>query len=988
MELVGNQKKVRKYGKGPLLVEAGPGSGKTTVIVERIKYLLDKGVDPETFLVITFTTKAADNLKSKLRESVDKSVLEKMQISTIHSFCIEYLKTRDKRFKMLDDDNSEMKSLFILKNQKRLGFRNESTIFNYHIPAVIDKFGEYTSFKLDPKKLISHLKEKRPVSEDYLDFVSSLDFFSKKRVLDNGFKDDWYTARYHQTAKAYEKYLEIQDEQKYVDFDTLQKKTLEELEKHPKTQYTTVFIDEFQDTDPLQFRIFRILQKNSEYFMAVGDVDQHIYAFRSSFADYFEKMRDACNAEVISLDVNFRSTKSIVNVSDSFIKHQRKGYSKKHLTSYNEEYDNDTFIIRNGDNFEEAQRIFEIIQKLKESGKIHEYGEVAVLYRKHSNKTIPKLLELLAENDINFTIKEQKDLENKDEIQSIITLLWYLTRKTHRGHILSTAELKKQNIKAFCGEYFEPKFWSLSDETKRYITELEDEFEKEVIKVENEIREIQGNSKVRAFGRVRENEDQDNLIEIFNRVDIPVIDPSEIENEDDRKFFERLEEMRDSITSAEPPTILELYYELVSMGSIFDDFDRNSVEVKNLAMLTQTIYNYESFMSRTDVKGLFYFLTSVIRGYSSSQPDDLGVQLMTVHSAKGLEFPVAIIPSLEKDKFPGIVLDPEHKSDVVNAKDTYYTPNECLDYKDITLEEENRFEIDEEERIVYVAMTRASDLLILSTVREIPERINDIMPLLKDFSMDYLDDVTIEKHFTNLEEEKLKLNYSAYSTYMLCPHMYNLIYNLGFRVSDEEVTNLGSVFHEIMEEVNLRLKNNGEVSEDELKGITKDVYESFLDIEEDPEQYERFTQSVSDYFNQHSVNVDVLETELPFEIEKDNFILNGAIDLVYRISDTEIGILDYKNAEVNDDKIRKYTPQIHTYAAALKEMPEYENCTISEAFIHFVKSDCKHPVDVNYELCRKQLDSLDEVALSIADEVFPKRESGFCGVCKFRKICK
>ena len=121
MEFKGNQKKVIEYGKGTLLVEAGPGSGKTTVIVERIKHLIKEGVKPESFLVITFTNKAADNLKYKLRKELSSEDVLKMQISTIHSFCLEYLKNvcQNKEnyssLTLIDDDTSERKSLFIQK---------------------------------------------------------------------------------------------------------------------------------------------------------------------------------------------------------------------------------------------------------------------------------------------------------------------------------------------------------------------------------------------------------------------------------------------------------------------------------------------------------------------------------------------------------------------------------------------------------------------------------------------------------------------------------------------------------------------------------------------------------------------------------------------------------------------------------------------------------------------------------------------------------
>ena len=112
------QRDVIKFGKGNLLVEAGPGSGKTTVIVERIKRLIKKEeVKPETFLVITFTRKAAQNLQIKLKKELDEETVKKMQISTIHSFCLEFLKGRNKIINLIDDDSDERKELFVRKNR-------------------------------------------------------------------------------------------------------------------------------------------------------------------------------------------------------------------------------------------------------------------------------------------------------------------------------------------------------------------------------------------------------------------------------------------------------------------------------------------------------------------------------------------------------------------------------------------------------------------------------------------------------------------------------------------------------------------------------------------------------------------------------------------------------------------------------------------------------------------------------------------------------
>ncbi|WP_407394219.1 ATP-dependent helicase [Methanobrevibacter sp.] len=987
MEFNQNQKDVIYYGKGTLLVEAGPGSGKTTVIVERIKHLIDIGVSPETFLVITFTRKAAENLQNKLKEFLSKEDISKMQISTIHSFCLEYLKGKDEVFKLLDDDNSEKKALFIQKFKKQLGFTGPYTVFDYQIPSVISKFGEYTSFNVDSDELVRYIKENRPVSQDYLDFINSLEHFSKKRVDDNDFKDDWYNARYQRIAEAYPKYLKLLDESGYVDYDTLQLKTLEKLQEDPETPYNAILIDEFQDTDPLQFRIFEILRKNADYFTAVGDVDQHIYAFRSSFNDYFKELYEKNSPEIISLNRNYRSTRNIVKLTDSFIGDYRKEYSRKHLESANEDYDNDSFILENETPAEEAENIFNIIKHLHDEKGL-EYSDIAVLYRKHYNKTIPLLVDLLNGEDIDFTIRGQADLKDQDEVKSLLTLLWYITRRCDKRYISSADELKELNLKAFCGENFEPAFWALADETKEYLKNLQESFQAELLRVENEARATQGKGKVRAVHNIKKNEDMDTLIEIFSQVEKPVVDLDAIENENDGKFFSDLENLRKEIDCEEPPTILEVYYRLVSLGDYFKDIENNIEEVNNLAALTQTIYNYESFISQTDIKGLYFFLNRAIGDYSSYLSSDGGVQLMTVHAAKGLEFPVTIVATLEKDKFPMVVKDENREKNYINGRETFYTPNEYLEYKrNISLEKENELEESEEAHIIYVAMTRAADLLILSCVGETPNAINNLKDSLKEFSMDCLDDVVVEKKFSSSDDEKLKLNYSSYSTYNLCPFMYNLIYNCGFRVSDENVTNLGTVFHEVMEKVNLKLKDQEYIQDDELDRVIQEVYESMFEIDDDSDDYNQLKESIHEYFNEYSVKQDVLESELPFEIERENYILNGAIDLIYKIGDGEIAILDYKNAEVDDHKIKHYEKQLYIYASALSELFEFNDFDIKKGETHFVKSDYTNTVVITDEKISEQMDKLNDVALKIIDEEYPKKKSNFCEYCKFRIIC-
>ena len=1022
MKFVGNQKKVIEYGKGTLLVEAGPGSGKTTVIVARILELIEKGVNPESFLVITFTTKAADNLKFKLREKLPSNVVLKMQISTIHSFCLEYLKSKNMSLALLDDDTSEKKTLFIQKFKKELGFINEYTILDYQFPGVLNKFGEYTCFNVNTHDLIKKISDSRVITNDYIDFINSFNYFSKKRIDDYDkplikekkknpddfdetrlYSKSWYNARYLQIAKAYPKYLELLDEYNYVDYDTLQLKALQELEKDPITKYTTVFVDEFQDTDPLQFRIFETLRKNSEYFTAVGDVDQHIYAFRSSFNDFFDELIRLDSPDVLSLDVNFRSTDNIVELTEAFITPQRKKTSQKHMISNGKECNNHNFLLENKNSSDEAQNVYEIIKYLKINNLIQDYSDVAVLYRKHTDKTIANLIEKFnCDDEIDYSIRGQTDLSSKEEVKTILTMLWYVSRNTEVGYVPSNDELDKLNLKAFCEKYFKTPFISLDNSTKSYLCDLQDSYYEEVTRIENKLygKDKYSPDKVH---RVKKRENQDRIYGIFENIQMPIIDLEKIENPKDRMFFEKLDEIKSKIESEEPPTILNVFYQLLALSNIFD-YELNYSEIANLSKLTQTISNYESFISETDFRGAMFFLNNTIENYDSFQSESKGVQLMTIHAAKGLEFPVTIITSLEKDKFPMIPKDPEREKDFIFPNDTYYTPNECLEYKTIlkmddegnlkhefiTIDEENQLNIEEEDRVLYVAMTRAADLLVLSTIGKLPEQIERIRDYTTPLNLEDLSNVKICEHYSESDDGPVVLNYSKYTQYISCPFKYDLSYNLGFRRTGAKAANRGTVFHEIMETVNLKLKDGQSVCKDELSQITHEIYKSMFDIEDNLDEYEEFKGNVLEYFEKYSINREVLDAELDFEILNGDYLLNGSIDLVYKVSDDEVVILDYKYAEYDDDHIDGYTKQLYIYAYALQQLSEYKDYKIQKAVTHFVLGDYRHEVMIDENVMNDELNRLSEVACEIDNGIFvkkPEKEEN-CMKCSYRYFCK
>ena len=988
-----NQQKVVEYnGNKPLLVEAGPGSGKTRVIIERVKFLINElKVNPSSLLVITFTRKAANELKDRLSEDIPKNIINEMQISTIHSFCLDFLKKRGNVTNLIDDDSGEKRRLFIQKYKYKLGFKNEFYLADYQIPSVFNKFDEYTTFKVDIDGLIDYIKQTRPIYKEYVDFVNSFKFFPSKKVRENEkFKKSWYNARFLQTPKAYVKYLELLDLFNAVDYNTVQIKFLESLKENPETQYTNILVDEFQDTDPVQAEIFEILLKNAESFTAVGDVDQSIYSFRGSFRDYFEEFYNKYNAELISLNYNYRSTNNIIRTSEAFIKPQRKEYSKKYLVGARNE-DKASYILESLDPQEEAQKIFNLIKDLKDNGKIRQYSDVAILYRSIvSNKNIPFLIDEFKKNDISYHISGTEDLIESDEVKSILTLFYYIARKLDHSYGMSNLEKEWLNLRAFCGIDFIPKFRKLAVETKRYLMELQENFENDVLKTEKEVYfELTGKkSRKKKFNGVF-TRNEDVLIKIFKRVNKPVVDLDLIEDAGDREFFTELEKLRENVFSSDEEdklTILEVYYELLNLCGYFDDLVINNgdyeLELENLSKISRTIFNYESIISAKDVRGLFFFLTNVIEGYGTSSSDVDGVQLMTVHKAKGLEFPVTIVSSLSEYNFPLAPRDPMREKDNINKDDTFYTPNKFLEYKDCSEADEVNLGLAEENRVIYVAMTRAQDILVLSVVGKMPEEICRISNYFNK-NLD-LDNMSISSVGSKPEENKLNLSYSSFADYNNCPWRYNLLNKLHFKVSQKEVTKMGSIIHEALDVINQEIKDAGEISKEKIEKIAKDTY--YLHGGTD-EEFDDYMDSIFDYYNEIGFDITVVDSEVPFSIDRDNYRFNGAIDLIYKNQNGEYGILDYKNTIFKDYNREKYAQQLLTYILALKNDSKYCDIEITEAKIYAIKSRSLIDFNIGESRLATQKEEIQNTADLINSHEFNKNESSYCNICEFLKYC-
>ena len=815
IELNESQKNaVYYFGEKPLLIEAGPGSGKTRVIIERVKFLINvKKLDPSSFLIITFTRKNARELREKLkRNEIDEEKINKMQISTIHSFCYELLKGNlDVNIKVLDDDFNSKKAMFIYKNKYRLGFKNEKKLKRSSVSRVIDLFDEFSTFGITDEnlnELTKYIEANFPVSEEYKNFVkdeiAENGRFPEKKIKDfkdlndddprnaelKNYKMYWDNSVLCQIPQAYKEYLCLLKEEKYLDYGILQQEALEYLKENPDTKYKNVLIDEFQDTDPIQNEIFKILlreivnENNKDLknikstFTVVGDIDQSIYRFRGAYEDYFKELSslDFIDSKNEFLDTNYRSTQEIIDFCDNYIIHQRDRPklkpNEKKLKSSN------IYFIENDDRDEEAEDLIKIIKKLKEEGIIEKYNEIAVLFRSVVNDS-KSLAKKLDENLMPYQVTDVKGLEKRDEISFILDLMEYITF-SGEGEIPFIYNNKLPWLKL--AEYSKDSkaIFHLSEETKECLKKYHEKFVKNVIKVGQEqySKLYEGELTRTALSGIFK-EDEELIKNIFKEVPIPVLSDEELENleisnEKDRNFFKELNQLKDTIFELRAQKVkidenedenvnkeikkcdtLRIFYKLLEISDYLDyDFiinKENKDIIDNLGLISSIIIDYENIYHEKEreineyvlneetgeiekqrfkvpvinIFGLHWFLNSIMRTISIEKPCEKGVNLMTVHKAKGFESPVVIVAGLNDNHFPK-----DYNYLAKKSKEVYSTPNRFLDYKNETEDEELFNHNNEEERIIYVAMSRAEDFLILSKHNK-PKK-NPILTVMED----------------------------------------------------------------------------------------------------------------------------------------------------------------------------------------------------------------------------------------------------------------
>lgn len=422
---------------GPGIVFAGPGSGKTYIIENRVYNLIDNaGIPPENILVTTFTNKAADELTVRLRErfsdhkNVDK-IMSELTIATIHSFCFSLLKQYQHRILFLKETYTPVEEgdqmLFIYRHSGEK-FLNIKRFFRYWQNSRL-KDGE-NRFNLG---LFDYYTEVLQIynflSEEVLgadDSATQLDFFKIiKSQKPRCFEDN--------IIASYPKYWQLLLDNGMMDLSIIlsyaeailkNDQILDEVRK----KYKYIMVDEYQDTNAVQDRIFRQICGEDGNLFVVGDDDQSIYRFRGAEVTNITKFTDRYpHANVFRLNENRRSSKKIVKASKSLIEHNRHRVDKKLFSNNEEGGPVSVFVCQ--DEKSQARKAAEIIRDLKSEGHITNLSQVAILFRS-VRKSGPIFKKILQEDGIECSITSDKSFFRTDEIKGIKQILEMLREES------------------------------------------------------------------------------------------------------------------------------------------------------------------------------------------------------------------------------------------------------------------------------------------------------------------------------------------------------------------------------------------------------------------------------------------------------------------------------------------------------------------------------------------------------------------------------
>ena len=632
------QKRAVKRTEGPLLIIAGAGSGKTRVLTNRIAYLIDDcGVAPYNILAITFTNKAAREMRERVDATVGQQAGE-VWVSTFHSTCVRILR------RYID----------------RIGYSNTFTIYDTDdVKSVIKDICK--KFNIDTKMLkektimnaISHAKDEL-MSPDQMELEAGGDYNGKR------------------IANVYREYQKTLKLNNALDFDDLIYKTVELLENDAEVlnyyqeRFKYIMVDEYQDTNTSQFKLISMLAAKYGNLCVVGDDDQSIYKFRgANITNILNFENTFAGTKVIKLEQN-RSTQTILNAANAVISNNI-GRKAKSLWTENGEGEKVNYTLyENG--YDEAQGVVDSISSMVRDG--WNYNDIAILYR--TNAQSRALEEKLMLKNIPYRIYGGISFYQRKEIKDILAYLKTIDNGMDGQAVKRIINVPKRGIGA-----------TTIERVQEYADQNDITFWQALCDAEHIDTIKRGVGKLEPF--------------------VTLIGSLKVKQE-----FMSIKELAETVVSD------TRYIECLAESETAEEIEARQ---ENIDELINKIVSYEeSCRQKEETPTLSGFLEEValIADIDNLNESDKQVMLMTLHSAKGLEFPIVYMTGMEDGLFPSYM----------------------------TIVSDDPAEIEEERRLCYVGITRAEKILNLSSAKMRMVRgetqMNKVSRFIKEIPEEYM----------------------------------------------------------------------------------------------------------------------------------------------------------------------------------------------------------------------------------------------------------
>jgi len=635
------QQEAVKATDGPLLIMAGAGSGKTRVLTHRIAYLMvEKGVNPYNILAITFTNKAAREMRERIKKMMGGTA-DEIWISTFHSMCVRILR----------------------RDIDRIGYNRNFTILDstdqQSVIKAILKDKNIDPKKFDPRAILGSISSAKNELTTPEEFAKTTGDYYQQIVSD-----------------VYAEYQKRLKRNQALDFDDLIMKTIQLFQRVPEVleyyqrKFQYIHVDEYQDTNRAQYMLVKLMAARFRNLCVVGDSDQSIYRWRGAdIANILSFEKDYPNAKVILLEQNYRSTKRILHAANEVISrnHNRKA---KNLWTENQEGSKICYYRADSEQGE-AQFVAGKIKELTKDGN-RPLSEIAILYRTNAQSRVME--EVLLKSNIEYSIVGGIKFYDRKEIKDILAYLRLIANPDDDISLQRVINVPKRGIGSGSIDKI-ANFAALHDMT---------------------------------------------MFEALESIELIGLSP---------KITKAAAEFRDLISNyakmLEYLSVTELVEDILEKSGYTEMLTaEKSIEAQSrLENLEEFLSVTKSFEESSEDKSLVAFLTDLALVADIDKLDDDGekadaVVLMTLHSAKGLEFPIVFLIGMEEGVFP-------HSRSLMEEA-----------------------EMEEERRLAYVGITRAENELYLSNaqIRTLFGRTNMNPPsrFIKEIPEDLLEDLKMK----------------------------------------------------------------------------------------------------------------------------------------------------------------------------------------------------------------------------------------------------